>query len=74
MEERTGGEGVATVVKQLPQWRAAVGAPSLLPVDGVQRLVDEEADGAEQVRPEGSLKRRGHVQGRESARWIWCGD
>lgn len=53
---RTGGEGVAAVVKQFPQWRAAIGAPGLLPVDGVQRLVDEEAHGAEQVRPEGSLK------------------
>lgn len=53
---RTSGQGVAAVVKQLAQRRAAVGAPSLLPVDGVQRLVDEEAHSAKQVRPEGSLK------------------
>lgn len=71
---RTGGERVAAVVKQLPQWRAAVGAPGLLPVDGVQRLVDEEAHGAEQVRPEGSLKRRGHVQEGEKARRFRFGD
>lgn len=62
---RTGGEGVAAVVKQLPQWRAAVGAPGLLPVDGVQRLVDEQTHGAEQVRPEWSLKQQGHVQERQ---------
>lgn len=54
----TSGEGVTAVVKQLPQWRAAVSAPGLLAVDGVQGLVNKQADSTQQVRPEGSLEQQ----------------
>lgn len=54
----TGGQGVAAVVEQLAQRRAAVGAAGLLPVNGVQRLVDKKTHGAHQVRPEGGLGRK----------------
>lgn len=46
------------MVKQLPQWRTAVSAPGLLAVDGVQGLVNKQADSTQQVRPEGSLKQQ----------------
>lgn len=55
-ENPTGGEGVAAVVKQLAQRRTAVGASGLLPVNGVQWLVDKKAHGTKQVRPERSLE------------------
>lgn len=57
----TSGEGVTAVVKQLPQWRTAVSAPGLLAVDGVQGLVNKQADSTQQVRPEGSLKQQSEV-------------
>lgn len=39
----TRGDGVAAVVEELSQRRAAVRPPGLLPINGVQRLVDEQA-------------------------------
>lgn len=44
------------MVKELAQRRTAVGASGLLPVDGVQRLVDKQAHSTQQVRPERSLR------------------
>lgn len=41
--KETHREGVAAVIEQLAQGRAALGAPGLLPVDGIQGLVDENA-------------------------------
>lgn len=51
----TGGEGVAAVVKQLAQGRAAIGASSLLPIDSIQWLVDKQTHSTQQVCPERSL-------------------
>ena len=44
------------MVKELPEGRAAVGAPGLLPVDGVQGLVDEQPQGAQDEGPRWSLR------------------
>lgn len=60
--KQTGGEGVTAVVKQLAQRRAAIGASGLLPVNGVQWLVDEQAHSTQQVRPERSLKQHIHIE------------
>lgn len=43
------------MVKDLPQGRGAVRSPRLLPIDGVERLVDEEAEGAQHKGPRRSL-------------------
>ena len=43
----TCGDRITAVVKQLPERRAAVRPPGLFPIDGVQRLVHEEAQGAQ---------------------------
>jgi len=51
------GEGVAAVVKEFSHGSVGVCATSLLAVDGVQRLVDEEAQGTGEVRPTWSLKK-----------------
>lgn len=53
--QSTCGDGVAAVVKELPQSRAAVGPPGLLPINGVKRLVDEQAQGAHDEGPRRSL-------------------
>lgn len=50
------------MVKELAQRRTAVGASGLLPVDGVQGLVDKQAHGTQQVRPERSLREGMHVK------------
>lgn len=55
----TCGEGIAAVVKDLPQRRGAVGSPGLLPVDGIQRLVEEEAQRTQHEGPRWSLDVRG---------------
>lgn len=51
----TCGESVAAVVKDLPQRGGAVGSPGLLPIDGIERLVEEEAEGAQHEGPRWSL-------------------
>ena len=56
-EDHTCGDGIAAVVKELPQSRAAVGPPGLLPIDGVQRLVDEQAQRTQDEGPRRSLER-----------------
>jgi len=50
---------VTPVVEQLAQRTARLRPPRLFPVDGVQRLVDEEAEGAGEGGPPG-----GHLGGR----------
>lgn len=47
------------MVEELPERRAAVGPAGLFPVDGVQTLVDEEAEGAEDEGPRRSLEDEG---------------
>ena len=51
----TGTHAVAAVIEKLAKgvWRP--GPPSLLAVDGVQRLVDEEAQAAAERDPPGHL-------------------
>lgn len=49
------------MVKELPQRRAAVCPPGLLPIDGIQRLIDEQAQRTQDEGPCWSLER-----GRES--------
>lgn len=53
------------MVKELAQRRTAVGASGLLPVDGIQRLVDKQAHGTQQVSPERSLREEMHVKKKE---------
>jgi len=45
------GYGVTAMVEELAQRRGGVRASRLLPVDGVQTLVDEEAQGAKHTGP-----------------------
>lgn len=54
----TCGDGVAAVVEELSQRRAAVRPPGLLPINGVQRLVDEQAHGTHDEDPRWSLGMR----------------
>ena len=56
-------EAITPVVKQLPQGAAGLGATRLLPVYGVQGLVDEEPEGGGEGGPPGSrLCGRGAVE------------
>lgn len=52
---RTGGDSIAAVVEELSQSRAAVCPPGLLPINGVQRLVDEQAQSTHDEGPWWSL-------------------
>lgn len=53
--QSTCGEGIAAVVKDLPQGRGAVSSPGLLPIDGIKRLVKEEAECTQHKGPRWSL-------------------
>ena len=54
----TCGDGIAAMVKELPESRAAVSSPCLLPINGVQRLVDEQTQRTEEECPSWSLRYR----------------
>lgn len=43
------------MVEDLPQGRGAVRSPGLLPIDGIKRLVEEEAECAQHKGPPWSL-------------------
>ena len=53
--DEDGAEAVAAVVKKLPERALRAGAAGLLAVDGVQRLVREQAKGAGERGPRRSL-------------------
>ena len=53
----TGTEAVAAVVEQLAERAGRVCPPGLLAVDGVQRLVHEQAEAAQEAREPRGLKR-----------------
>lgn len=46
------------MVEEFAERRGRVSPARLLPVDGVQALVDEESQPAEQVNPTGSLEQQ----------------
>ena len=50
-----GRQGIASMVKHLAQRGVGASAPRLLAVNGIQRLVYEEADSASNVRRTGRL-------------------
>lgn len=51
------------MVKELPQRRAAVCPPGLLPIDGIQRLIDEQAQRTQDEGPCWSLERGRETEG-----------
>lgn len=53
---RTCGDGITAVVEKLPQRWAAVRPPGLFSINGVQRLVDEQAQGTHDESPWRSLE------------------
>lgn len=63
------------MIKKLPQRSAAVGSPRLLPVYGVQRLVDEKATRTGDVRPQRSLghnTRKARLTHMRDCGWLIC--
>ena len=55
-DDEEGGKRVTSMVEELPHGSVGVGTTSLLAVDSVHRLVDEEAQGTQQIRPTRGLK------------------
>ena len=54
--DENGGQGVTAMVEQLAQRRGGAGPTRLLPVAGIQSLIDEQSHGEEDERPGGHLR------------------